>query len=145
MLPLPTRLRHVLDDVLFSLAAWHLLNGLAASPGARRPVSGLLWSTDLDVTELMRAVAALTERGYVWTTPEGSVALAPERAASVLELCGRVEADRTLQQAVVREAARRECLATRVKAIRLAWLPAKGAPERVLTVKVPSGGALKPA
>lgn len=128
MFPLPPALQRVLNDAMVSLSAWHVLAGLALTPGRRRGLASLLMETDLDVAQATEAITALVERGYVETDAEGAFSLAPAHAGPVTELCERIEADRGLQRTVIRDISRREWASARSAEIRVVWAPAATEP-----------------
>jgi hypothetical protein len=109
MTELSPALRALLNRAVVSLPAWHVLEGLAASPPRGVPLSTLVSATGLDVTQAQQAIAALKALGFVRASAAGMVSLVPRQAPAVVQLIEAVAADRTLLIAVIKQAARREC------------------------------------
>jgi hypothetical protein len=98
----------LLDQALASLSAWHILEGLSRAPQSRADLGALVAATALDLAEAEEAVAVLVARGLVDEDEGHALSFAPGHAAALHELCARVEADRELRRAVIKQAARRE-------------------------------------
>ena len=78
-------LLHLLNRMLVSLPAWHVLEALASAPPEGLPLRSLIAAAGLDVGSTRSAIAALRRLGLVRQDAAG-VSLAPRHAAEVATL-----------------------------------------------------------